>query len=380
MAHKETEAQPLTSKGQEDIEEGDDGDDDEDVPPELARHDTVVMKLLDEARSAFFVHNSQHTEDDLDEALRDGTVAKAPVPSDAYGVAILCITKGCNVLGKEASHLERAQGYSSVIFGLCVLLLNAALQLWLLIYTRVNILTLMVKQIRATYEEFHDELFTEDGTFLPAAWEAWEPEKKDVLCQFPLSSTCFFLSVLFIWSMVILDDMRKSVLLFQDLINLAPSLERGDMLMVLDDDIMLARMNRTTRALVIGCAVVPKFLLGIITWWIGCRWLASTPAFADLVLNSCALGFIINIDECIFWAIVPQAICMQTEKSSIFSKRLAASMDPKEIKMFEFVRAAFNLLLAFCLTWMYVYHWQTVLPDYKWDISPLCQTHHFHIV
>merc|ERR1711957_595092 len=51
---------------------------------------------------------------------------------------------------------------------------------------------------------------------------------------------------------------------------------------------------------------LPKVSMMIYLLWLGCRWLLATNNFQDLILNSVALEFILQLSSIIYMAMLPE--------------------------------------------------------------------------
>ena len=40
------------------------------------------------------------------------------------------------------------------------------------------------------------------------------------------------------------------------------------------------------KAVLMASCIVPRYLINVYLLWLGCRWLAATPSFGDLLLNA----------------------------------------------------------------------------------------------
>merc|ERR1711897_107181 len=105
----------------------------------------------------------------------------------------------------------------------------------------------------------------------------------------------------------------------------------------------------------------------------GCRWLVSTETFADLVMNTLGLEFILGIDELLLTSIFPELTLIRLQNT-----KLAAPCDQlneedirrKKISMYH-LAVIFVLGLILWVT-IYLLFIQRVLPGYEWDIPFGC--------
>ena len=45
-------------------------------------------------------------------------------------------------------------------------------------------------------------------------------------------------------------------------------------------------LTSTLKAVLTASCIVPRYLIDVYLLWLGCRWLAATPSFGDLLLNA----------------------------------------------------------------------------------------------
>merc|ERR1719284_459601 len=51
--------------------------------------------------------------------------------------------------------------------------------------------------------------------------------------------------------------------------------------------------------------LLPRFVITCALLWLGCRWLAATNDFSDLVLNAVALEFLLMLKDLLYYVLVP---------------------------------------------------------------------------
>ena len=51
--------------------------------------------------------------------------------------------------------------------------------------------------------------------------------------------------------------------------------------------------------------VLPKFALGVSLWWFGARYVAMSPDNSELILNTVAVLFVLEIDDQLYRVTVP---------------------------------------------------------------------------
>mmetsp|Transcript_69960 Transcript_69960/g.177553 ORF Transcript_69960/g.177553 Transcript_69960/m.177553 type:complete len:115 (-) Transcript_69960:516-860(-) len=75
-----------------------------------------------------------------------------------------------------------------------------------------------------------------------------------------------------------------------------------------EDVALLVALSPVFRALLTLVVVVPKFLIPILLAIFGCTWLTAIESVSDLILNALAMAFIVEIDELIYDAFLPEVL------------------------------------------------------------------------
>mmetsp|Transcript_93688 Transcript_93688/g.293045 ORF Transcript_93688/g.293045 Transcript_93688/m.293045 type:complete len:573 (-) Transcript_93688:223-1941(-) len=101
----------------------------------------------------------------------------------------------------------------------------------------------------------------------------------------------FFVLILYLWTGYILVEVGK-VLLFLFFLGRCPSFPG----------------SRSSRVCLILGAGLPRLLLAVWVYGVGCVLLIAAPDYVDVVLNSVALAFILDLDEIIFELAVPSHV------------------------------------------------------------------------
>lgn len=91
----------------------------------------------------------------------------------------------------------------------------------------------------------------------------------------------------------------------------------------------------------------------------------ATPSFSDLILNGLALAFIVEIKEMLYDDLLPSLFKNETEVIRVRREDFKQTWDILLIPVFWAAAAAFWV-------WIYMFHLQAVLPDYRWDVKGPC--------
>lgn len=103
-------------------------------------------------------------------------------------------------------------------------------------------------------------------------------------------------------------------------------------------------LTKTVKAAITVICLIPRWIIDIYILWLGCRWLAATPSFGDLLLNAVALEFIVLLKDAFYTGIMPDRTKRATQNTLIQPWQ---KTEPANYRVFL---AAF-LLMAVTLAW-----------------------------
>lgn len=309
--------------------------------------------------------------------LEDDAFTTRALQEDIWGVTLLTLVTD---VAESSCGLASFSKVYRLLFCLVCLVINVWLQVTILYHVHIFIVQSAVHTTQENYHQFHAEVFNADGSFDEEAWQNWKGPYME-LCNLSVSKMTFTIAVLFLWTCRMIGEFRSIERLHRDVYDLAAlpeGISASDMVKekINDDtkqieELQIIYLNKTVRVLIYVTIIIPKILICGFLLVIGCRWLAATESFADLILNALALEFVLDIDEHLYERICPE----------VMRERLACSM-------IKIVRAPYNknadstlwpytkswLYLLCSLVWSYAYlrYFQQVLPNYQMDISEHC--------
>merc|ERR1719235_170054 len=125
--------------------------------------------------------------------------------------------------------------------------------------------------------------------------------------------------VLFIWTLTCLAELKQCMGQFLSLVVMMPRLtsmkealqDTGPSGQARDadgDGVAEKVVNGLTwavKATILVLVLLPRFVITCALLWLGCRWLAATNDFSDLVLNAVALEFLLMLKELLYHTLVP---------------------------------------------------------------------------
>merc|ERR1719171_3216726 len=93
------------------------------------------------------------------------------------------------------------------VFSIVTLVTNMVLQVWLLEYVYIYVVRRSVHNFQQDYKAFHETVFTSDGQWTQAGWDAF-PNKQS-LCESAMSDKQFLGCILFLWTLRMLQEYRE---------------------------------------------------------------------------------------------------------------------------------------------------------------------------
>ncbi|CAE7222012.1 unnamed protein product [Symbiodinium natans] len=201
--------------------------------------------------------------------------------------------------------------------------------------------------------------------FDPSNFGRLTGEEKDLACNIPFSQMQILVPILFIWTLTIVADLRRCGDLFVRLILATPTItSMKDSVVEGDGECeIIVGLTKEVKAMLLSTCMIPRWVIDVYLLWLGCRWLSATPNFGDLLLNSVALEFIVLLKDTLFIGVVPDRNKRATQNTLIqpWQKR-----EPANYRVF--LSAFVLVLVSFSWVYYYIYRFQAVLPDYKWDV------------
>ncbi|CAE7664632.1 unnamed protein product [Symbiodinium sp. CCMP2456] len=319
-------------------------------------------------------------EDDGDSAAED-----EPLGHNIYALLIAEVTKAWEkVFQKNAQTADFFVTAFRLFHSLFLVFSVIGMQVFLLHSVSSKLCVPAVRQVRRVYDEFQVAIYGEN-TYITingfhrgkagaepdlAGFRALSMEKKVEICSVPLSQPYFTYTILLIWTVTCLAEIRRAVrLLFSTLLSVPTVLVVEDVL----KDKTITGMTRGMKAFIGVFCFLPRIAAAVLLNYLGCRWLLSTANLQDLFLNSLALEFMVVLPELLYNTFATDRGKRLTEETMLTAGEKAAAPLKGSIK---------SLLLslmwvAFAVVWVYVYmvYVQSVLPGYNWDVRPVCVAH-----
>lgn len=293
------------------------------------------------------------------------------IPEDAYGAAMLALAKDLTdlVIKERISMLT----ITRLSFPMVVLTVNLVLQFLCLFYINSFVVAPSVHHVQETYGRYHTLVWDKNGKFLEERWNdegVYSQDEKSNLCQIAMTNQVFYYTVLLLWTVSSMHEIRTAQRLFGNIMRVPRAETLGDQIVVDNVDgskITIRALKPIVRSLMIGIVVLPKIIISCCLMLLGMRWLSATTSFEELVMNAVSMTFVTQIDELLYHFALPA-----NYRNQVADINFSLDITPEEAERetwFSYVRSAFYCGLTFLIVHIYAEYIQDVLPNavYKAD-------------
>eukprot|EP00747_Dinoflagellata_sp_TGD_P033570 gnl/TRDRNA2_/TRDRNA2_136712_c0_seq3.p1 gnl/TRDRNA2_/TRDRNA2_136712_c0~~gnl/TRDRNA2_/TRDRNA2_136712_c0_seq3.p1 ORF type:complete len:524 (+),score=62.44 gnl/TRDRNA2_/TRDRNA2_136712_c0_seq3:83-1654(+) len=348
---------------------------------------------------------------------------------DTYGGAIYSIILDSHMVA--AGNGPVPLRISRLTNSLGLLMFTAGLQAFILLQIKKYCSAQSVYDIRVTYDRFEMAMvgnnesrttLTSTGGhralreyFDPSLFDNLDVGLKEKICNIPFSQPGFFMVVLLLWTLTVVLDFRRCKELFFCLIVRTPTVpsmtdalssssetpfsshtpllgpvpsmathsasvseSRGQTLGARNIGAVKVTSEHSTTDTVIGltlgakaaifwCVMVPRLAISSLLLYLGCRWLSATTNFSDLVLNTCALEFLLSMKSLLHHTLVPAHT-----KAEMANIELSPTVRYEQPGYWVTLGAILWGVGALAWVFCYIYYFQNVLPEYRWDVGRVC--------
>lgn len=337
--------------------------------------------MLSNGRSSASKDYSEVEEEDK-VTLNDGDDGgpEVDIEEDIYGAMIVSINTDMLDLVTCIDHdnLGISLNLLRFCYHVIILMANYFLQFGLMGWTYVWVIKPAVRHSQDIYRNFHQSCFDTEGNFLMDEWEALAEDTQNELCQIPLANVEFTFVMLLLWVVTILGELHdverrtRQLWVVPSTQDIEEMIQRNE-----DGSINIHAFHWFYRSVTFALCIVPKIIIAMILLFVGLRWLSATPCFADLVLNSVALSFILNCDEILYQVLIPRVTQERVQSTKL-------RQGPKDSHVMEnwkgYTRSIVYGILCLLFTYGYMF-WARdivgvgVLPGYKTDLHIHCARH-----
>jgi hypothetical protein len=309
---------------------------------------------------------SDEEKDDSDDDLED--INCFDIEEDIYGMCITSLVIDLQTLykgtGSRAPNLRRGR----ILMTFSLLVAVIALQVWLLHCVKKFVSAVAVKDIRTVYARY-ETIMRPNGIFQEAEFHSLAEEDRDVICQIPFSQPYFFITILSVWTISILAEIKDVWFMGRCTIGLPTSPGYTELTKKGEEGQVIMQLPRRLKAFIFFFVLLPRVGIAMCLLYLGCRWLSATPNFSDLLLNAVALEFIAQLRVLMFDRLTPA----RGKRDLRHTKFLAMESDVPTLC--NLLGAYGWIILVFVFVLLYVYQLQQVLPDYHWDVQPVCSAY-----
>lgn len=358
---------------------------------------TVVVSarsslLSDEGSEDVKFAADEGDDDDDDEYEEELVEMSFGLDSDIYGATMFTILYDLiDLVGrKDFDLLPNYVNFARLFLILLMLVGNYILQIGLTAAVMKYITNPAVHSVQTLYREYHQQCWKSEGHFDEDSWNAFDG--KDALCQLPVTNVPFSFSILCLWVLLVLQELKKveqmirhlhAVDQVETLVDMFRLCENPGTLEAAVGEIVIQGFTTPIRLAIYLLIVIPKAAISVYLLVVGLIWLFSTPNYAELILNGLALAFIIGIDELIYETVLPLPLKHQMENTRIIKRAKAQTSvaDFQHDHWTAVLRSYRNFVLTLAITTLYMFACQGlpflgVLPNYGWDVRRRCQEYY----
>eukprot|EP00931_Biecheleriopsis_adriatica_P051858 TRINITY_DN3010_c0_g2_i1.p1 TRINITY_DN3010_c0_g2~~TRINITY_DN3010_c0_g2_i1.p1 ORF type:complete len:469 (-),score=101.01 TRINITY_DN3010_c0_g2_i1:120-1526(-) len=304
------------------------------------------------------------------------------LPEDTYGMTIASLIRDSQHMVKENAAHYRLR-VARIVTSMLLLLLNMVCQVYLLVCIGNFSAASAVMTIRKGYDAFEKHMYggnvyinsngmargLEASFFKTENFATLSEDVKGVACKIPFSQPNFLFLVLFIWTLMIVGELRSTSQMFNRLVvktetsaTMANATEPGE-----DQEVVIKRLTIPVKVVITLCVVIPRACINIVLLWMGCRWLAATTDFQNLVLNSVGLEFMMLLKDLMYNSLVPDRSKRDTTRMTVNVAHESTPPSP-----FSFLGTFVWGFAAILWVIIYIHSLQQVLPEYRWDVQEVC--------
>jgi len=306
---------------------------------------------------------------------------------DTYGFAVVSLIRDAQqiALGKQTS-----LRVSRILAAIGLVLFTTGLQCFIMWYIKTLVIAKWVTDIREDYSDYQDHMYGghtllnmngkhrgQDGYFQPGNFDSLDNDLKERVCNIAFSQPGFFGAVLLIWTLTVIGEIRKMLADMNSLVFRTKTLKTMEHALVdMDLDIpdddpenrwVVDGLTPIVKFFIMFLVIIPRMAMTLVLLWLGCRFLAATNDFGDMVLNAVALEFVLMLKDLLYLTIVPDR-----NKREIQHINIRPSSESDHASYWKYLGSFSWLVVAFAWIFFYVFWLQMVLPAYKWDVRGPC--------
>jgi len=326
--------------------------------------------------------------------------APGHIGEDLFGLVLSSLVRNTNAMatGTSKPHFRMLH----IVTCVSLQLVNIILQVYILYFMQSYVGAAAEEDIRREYDKYEVYMYGNDEKhmdttangyhrghpehFNPSLFASLDDHIKGVVCKIPLSQPTLFGTILFVWSLTCIQEIRFCFEHFCRFLINTPTIDTmadglqftmGDEKQTnrpmeeTDDvvEVLIVGLTPFAKCFVALVLVLPRLLVALLLLWLGCIWLCATPNFEGLLCNVVALAFIVQLKDLVYVTVAPIQAQHEAEKTLVMPLYKEGSAD---------VLPYFGSFgwLALCAVWVVFFiHFQPVLPVYKWDVRAVCTSY-----
>lgn len=302
----------------------------------------------------------------MKDSFRYADITNIDVNADAYGAAILVLVRDWPILSRgqwwsAPARMKRAVYHFA--FGVGVLSLNLFMQFSLLYFIGNLVVAKDVLHVQRVYKDALEAVYDADGNFQQDFWD--EYDGREPLCNIGITNSWFYSVCIYCWTLNVLIEFRRTINFFTDIKKMPVCGMPEEQVL---EPAQVVALTRRTKNMILCCVILPKVLISLCLLLEGCAWLSSAKSFDDLVLNSVAMVFIVEVDDLLGSALLPKSFRADVEELHLFVRDVGAA---KEIEH-RFNRSAFFAVCAGIFVCTYPKYLQTQIPQGIFALESAC--------
>mmetsp|Transcript_56465 Transcript_56465/g.103612 ORF Transcript_56465/g.103612 Transcript_56465/m.103612 type:complete len:384 (-) Transcript_56465:58-1209(-) len=329
---------------------------------------------------------------DLNDVVR---FENLPLEEDTYGMMVCSLVRDTYFWSRGVFGQRRR--YRLAVVG-TLIVFTMFLQVLLLAKVKEFVSARAVHDIRQQYHDFeltmcrenvsktkHNHVRCNANAFPPldvarARLLEFNETEQAGICNIPLSQPVFFGSVLLLWTLTCVAELRKAfsrqwTIWHLETIQAMRNAEKPEILDILQQEtvpgqgseLVIRGLTNQLKQAITLFIFAPRVCITLYLLWVGCRWLLATNHFSDLVLNALALEFILLLKEGVYNALMPARSKRDLELTKFHP--VWTRQTPNAL---AYMNTIFLLFLSIAWVASYMLYFQTVLPDYNSDIQEVC--------
>lgn len=304
------------------------------------------------------------------------------ISEDVYGVTLACMVRDLQMLAKESKH----QGirWARIFISCGLAFFNMLIQVALLMCIARLSCAKAVHDIREAYSGFEKHMYNnevylngngnarglDDKFFQPERFATLDDEVKEGVCRIPFSQPDIIFVALFVWALMIVGEFKQTLNMFERMVmhtesaeTMADATEKDR-----DGNDVIKRLTKPVKAFITFFLIIPRMFISCWLLWLGCRWLAATNDFQNLVLNAVGLEFLLLLKELVY-----QTLATDRNKRDAQKMKIDISFEENVPSPMTFLGTVMWGVVAFAWVYLYIYSFQAVLPGYRWDVRKVCE-------